>query len=460
MKAPCIAVAYSGGRDSTALLHATLSAVVNAAAPHSVRVLALHVHHGLSPQADDWVRHAQQQCERWAARGWPVELHVHRVSDSPAAGSSVEAWARERRYEALTRMATEHGAEVVFLAHHRRDQAETFLLQALRGGGPSGLAGMPRSVERHGVKWVRPWLGWSREAIESYVEAHGLSFVDDASNGDLRFARNRLRSGVWPALSAAFPHAEMTLARSAVWAHQAAVCLDELAGLDLAVVAGPTGLNIAAWQRLSAARRGNVLRAWLRANGQAVSASLVLRLSEELPAATLGQWEVPGGLLRRHRQKLCFVARGDAAKVKATSTETDRQTVVRITRAGRYLFRDWDGCLTVRRVERDGVPLAGLSDAVLRARSGGESFQAGPGRPSRSLKRQFQVAGVPSWQRDAPLLFSGGQLVFVPGLGIDARVIGLPGQALVTLAWERLSDLREPAGQALADGEPIDSKAQ
>ncbi|MDP9043736.1 MAG: tRNA lysidine(34) synthetase TilS, partial [Pseudomonadota bacterium] len=228
----CIAVAFSGGRDSTALLHATLAA----AAGQGVRVLALHVHHGLSPQADAWLAHARAQCRRWARQGRPVEFIAHRLSDRPAAGASVEAWARTQRYDALREMALAHGATLVLLAHHQRDQAETFVLQALRGAGVRGLAAMPRSIRRDGLWWVRPWLDTPRAAIDAYVRRHRLGHVEDESNTNPRYARNRLRLQVWPALTHAFPDADAALARAATWSQQACAILDEVATDDLARV--------------------------------------------------------------------------------------------------------------------------------------------------------------------------------------------------------------------------------
>jgi tRNA(Ile)-lysidine synthetase-like protein len=193
----CVAVACSGGRDSIALLHATASA---AQLVPGLVVAALHVHHGLSLQADAWAEHVAAQCGVWAEQGLPVRAVVQRVHCDLAAGRSVEAVAREARYAALAQMALEQGAAAVLLAHHRRDQAETFLLQALRGAGVAGLAAMPEEVERDGVRWLRPWLGVAREAIEAYVRDRQLPFVDDDSNDDTRFARNRLRHRVWPPL--------------------------------------------------------------------------------------------------------------------------------------------------------------------------------------------------------------------------------------------------------------------
>lgn len=424
-----IAVAYSGGRDSTALLHATLAA----AARQGVEVIALHVHHGLSPNADAWLASCAAQCARWRRAGEPIEFASHRVVEQPAPGESVEAWARQARYRALRTMALAHRAAVVLLAHHQRDQAETLLLQALRGAGVAGLSGMPRSVERDGIVWERPWLDRPRGEIDAYVRRHRLKHIDDDSNTDPRFARNRLRLQVWPALTGAFEHADASLAMSAGWAQEADAVLDEIASVDLAVVAIDGGLRVSAWLTLSPARRSNALRAWIRqSHGASAPASLIGRLLDELPVQRSARWPLGDAELRVYRG----VLRREATLV---SSANPRETGLSIRRAGSFALPGWAGALQVERVRENGVPLAWLARLELRPRAGGERFQAGLGRPPRSLKKQYQDAGVPMWERSGPLIYSGGQLVFVPGLGLDARVIGLPGQPLVTLCWVPLA---------------------
>jgi len=418
-------VAYSGGRDSTALLHAT----VLEAATHGVQVLALHVHHGLSPHADAWLAHCEAQCQRWARHGLPVAFIAHRLTGAPPAGDSVEAWARQARYAALRAMAMAHDAPIVLLAHHQRDQAETLLLQALRGAGTAGLSGMPRSVVRDGIEWARPWLDQPRAAIDAYVRKHRLKHIEDDSNGDPRFARNRLRLQVWPALSAAFPQAEATLATAAMWVQEAHAALDELAQSDLAHVADAKGLQIADWLVLSPARRSNALRAWLKQQGVDATASLVTRLLDELPQRRSARWPTASAELRVYRS----VLRCESRAVDAVAPAHEPTLSVRDT--GVYELPGWSGALHVDAVPEMGVPLAWLAHLELRERSGGEQFQAGIGRPPRSLKKQYQGAGVPMWARTGPLVYSGGQLVFVPGLGLDARVVGLPGQPMVALRW-------------------------
>lgn len=299
-----IAVAVSGGRDSTALLHATLCA----ARPLGIQVHALHVHHGLQPQADAWPSAVRAQCRRWGA-----QFHLTRLQGRPAPAESVEAWARRERYAALAAMAQAAGCDAVLLAQHRRDQAETVLLQLMRGAGARGLAAMPAAVQRAGITWLRPWRDHPRQAIEAYVQRHRLGYVDDASNHDPRFARNRLRQAVWPALDAAFPGAEAALASAAGRAADEASALRELAESDALAVC-PTGdLIVSAWLALSAARRVLQLRQAIeRWTGQGAPQTLVQRLSADLPRCPSGQWPAPGGWLRLRRGRLAWLPTDDA----------------------------------------------------------------------------------------------------------------------------------------------------
>lgn len=277
-----VAVATSGGRDSTALLHAT----VRQARALGIEVLALHVHHGLMPEADAWLTHVQRQARRFGAL-----FACERLQGSPARGDSVEAWARKARYAALARLARAEACDLVLLAQHRRDQAETFLIQALRGGGAAGLAAMPAAARREGITWARPWLGCPREAIDAYLRRHRLRFIDDPSNADARFARGRLRA-LWPALGEAFADAEATLARAAQRAAEDAALVAEVAAGDLAAIgAGGRPLPVPQWLRLSPARRVAVLRLWLgTVLPQAAPETLVRRLMGELPGRHLARW--------------------------------------------------------------------------------------------------------------------------------------------------------------------------
>lgn len=428
-----VAVAYSGGRDSTALLHATLAVADSLG---GIEVLALHVHHGLHPEADAWLAHARRRCARWAAQGRPVGFDSVRIDGAPSRGESVEAWARRERYRALRAMALAHGASLVLLAHHRRDQAETFVLQALRASGVAGLSAMPRAAEREGLTWARPWLECDPELVAAYVRRHRLRHVEDASNADPRYARNRLRRLLWPALAQAFPQAEAAFAAAAGRAQEAQRCAEALAAIDLRRVARHGALDLAAWAALESARCSNALRAWLRERtGRRPAAALTERLLRELaPAAAPAQWALGEHVLRRYRGRLT------CERAAPLTAEPARPELLAVSRAGTYAAPGWGGRLRLRRVASGGVALALPAQLRLAARSGGEDFQAAPGRPARSLKKQFQARGLAAWQRLAPLVYAGERLLFVPGLGIDARVLAGAGEPQFALEW--LSDAR------------------
>jgi len=424
-----IAVAVSGGPDSTALWHTTARL---AAATGGLDVIALHVHHGLQRQADAWVAHLQRQARRWATRGLPVSLQWRRLQGAPAAGESSEAWARRERYAALSDMAQRLGVGVVLLAHHRRDQAETFVLQALRGAGPAGLSAMPREALRNGITWARPWLDQPREAIEAYLRRHRLGFVEDLSNADTRLARNRLRHQVWPQLTAAFADAETSLCASAGRAQEAAACLAELAGLDMQHACTPEGrLKKSSWLALSAARRANLLRAWLAAaRPQGVPQTLVQRLMDELPGAVSARWPLGAGCLQLHAGHL------GVAQIDMTPRSPGQPGLrIDLSHAGWVAVPEWHGAFEVSAVDSAGLEPQRLRHCELRARRGGERFQRAPGSVPRSLKKQFQWAGVPAWARDGPLLHAMGELLYVPGLGIDARQQAAPGTPMLGLRW-------------------------
>lgn len=428
-----LAVAVSGGLDSTALLHA----LARQARDVGASVVALHVDHGLQAVSAEWGRRIRRQCQRWCAAGLPVSARVHRVQQTPPAGVSIEAWARKVRYAALAQMARELGATHVWLAHHRRDQAETFLLQALRGAGPAGLAAMPTVLWRDGLCWLRPWLQQPRAAIAAYARRWRLSWVEDATNTDTRFDRNRLRCDVWPALLVGFPQAETALGQSARQAARAAALMEEMGTHDLARLRTPEdGLSVTGWQALSPARRHAVLRAWCHAQALTVPDSLLERLLVELPTARSGQrWPCAVGVsLRLYRGHLRQVAEG------APPGLPDATAVLPYPGPGRHVLPAWGGVLTVRAVSQGGVAAHWLTHAVLRARQGGESFQFEPHSTARSLKKQYQARAVPAWQRHGPLLCAGpaqgGGVLFVPGLGVDARACAPDGEPQWLPEWQ------------------------
>lgn len=422
---PVVAVACSGGRDSLALLHAAR----RAAHALGTSVVALHVHHGLMADADHWARELAAVCERWS-----VGFACERLRQGPAAGDSVEAWARRERYRALARMARAAGADIVLLGHHRDDQAETVLLQALRGAGPAGLAAMPRVVERDGLTWARPWLARSGAEIDAYVAPLALAVAQDPSNADPRFARSRLRRDVMPALRAAFPEADAALAAAARRAAQARAVLDEVALEDLQRLGADAMLPLAPWRALSPARRANALRAWLaRALDAPVPQTLLDRLLAETPDDATRRWPVDGRVLRSWRGRLAVVA---PARPRVTPARERQREALSLLRCARHALVGWDGTLEVFATREQGVAPARLAQVEARVRVGGERFLLQPAGVARSLKKQYQALGVPAEGRDGPLLYDGaGALLFVPGLGVDARAWAPAGAPQWSMRW-------------------------
>ena len=269
-----LAVALSGGADSTALL-------IACAARWPGQVQAFHVHHGLQAAADGFEAHCRALCERLA-----VPLLVRHVDARNANGQSPEDAARQARYGALEDMLAEaNGIRSIALAQHADDQIETILLALSRGAGVAGIAAMPMQWQRAGVEWHRPLLKTGGAEIREWLKEQGARWVEDPTNADERYTRNRIRKNLLPALQSIFPQFRETFARSAEHAAQAAELLQELAEQDLQTVGNPP--SIKALQALSRARQANVLRHWLRlAHATTPSAAQLGALLDQIAACT------------------------------------------------------------------------------------------------------------------------------------------------------------------------------
>lgn len=272
-----LAVAYSGGADSTALLLAC-------AEKWPGQVAAIHVHHGLQAAADDFERHCQAFCAQLG-----VPLVIRRVDARHAPGESPEDAARRARYAAFEvaalAMPSQSAIKNIAIAQHADDQVETLLLALSRGAGLPGLSAMPARWERHGLSYHRPLLGVSAADIRAWLAGRGISFISDPTNADEQFTRNRIRARLLPALEATFPQFRDTFARSAAHAAQAQEVLDDVARQDLALIAAPP--VIARLQSLSRPRQANVLRHWLRSiHGAVPSAAQLAELLDQIAACT------------------------------------------------------------------------------------------------------------------------------------------------------------------------------
>lgn len=274
-----LAIALSGGADSTALLLAC-------ARRWPGQVVAVHVHHGLQSAADDFEQHCV-----WLCHDISVPLIVRRVDARHAVGDSPEDAARIARYRAIDDAVHGDSGVILFpsvaLAQHADDQVETMLLALSRGAGLPGLAAMPQRRVRQGVVFHRPLLDVSAASIRAWLKAQGVAHVDDPTNADEGLTRNRIRARLLPALELAFPQFRETFARSARHAAQAQQLLDAVAAEDLVRVAVDAGVSIAALQAMDGARQANVLRHWLRqAHGVAASAAQLRELQEQIGACT------------------------------------------------------------------------------------------------------------------------------------------------------------------------------
>lgn len=400
-----VAVAFSGGLDSTALLHSAV------AAHGAENVVALHVNHGLQKDADKWLLH----CARVAkAMGVEFDFRLLELGENSNISRNIEAQAREKRYEALYEMCDAHGIANLLIGHHQDDQAETILMQLMRGSGVAGLSGMPH-VRKGGstnIRIWRPFLDLTRADIESYGQEHHLEWVEDPSNRDERFTRNAVRRKVVPLLEKIQPEIRANLARSASHVSEAQYLIEKLADMDLVGLEQSEGLTISALMNLrndDPIRAKNVLRRWLQIN------DLVMPSEERLEA----WWR----------------------DLESASTNPDAQLM--------WLHDDvqlrlWRGVLTIVQESKPGswrfieLPLdsheLGLSATLYesakeaelieeRLRQGGEKIKVHPNRPRKTLKNLYQEMDVPPWQRDLPLLYLGGALLAVAGIGMDVEVL-------------------------------------
>lgn len=467
------AVAFSGGVDSSALLHRAVAYFGQA------RCVALHIHHGLSAQADNWQYAAQAVAERLGVR-----FVAHRVAVDAASGKGIEAEARKVRYSALSALCQREDASVLLLGHHADDQAETVWLQLLRGGGLPGIAAMPAMpVERlwpqdaltegstaqkssvlcrvkekvpSKIILLRPLLSVPRSVIQDYAQEHHLTWIEDDSNSDVRYARNALRHDVLPQVAKHFPAYRDASVRLARYAAQAQSLLNDLAEIDLlalrsqpeeGVEAEPIAhaLSHGAFQALlhrSFARAVNVLRYWMRIE-QVPSASCAwldetckqLDSSRTVPLAASGgvlakrkgaAWQIPhaGWYLSIYRDGM----RWEQPQVMAL--HSPESLTFKWQGETHWMLAPWRGSIRFVRTlknEVQSVPAAWLRATTLTAqtRRGGERVRLCSGAPSRTLKKCFQQASVPAWQRTLPLIYMDDMLLFVPYVGMNLGNIAL-----------------------------------
>jgi len=412
-----LCVGLSGGRDSVVLLHLLSRLGL------PVELSALHVHHGLSAHADAWATFCTEFCR---ARGVP--LHVVRVDVPRASGAGLEAAARQVRHAAFA----ECGAHWLALGHHRDDQAETVLLNLLRGAGVAGAAGMlPERPQPRGPNLIRPLLDVPRAAIEAYAAQHALAWIEDESNDDLHYRRNYLRREMMPRLADKFPGAQQALARAAGHFAEAASLLEELAALDRAAVAAQCGrIALAGFNALSLPRARNLLRcelvgAGFRAPEMRWIDEALRQLASTSPTAETCV-STPDGELHAYRGELHLVRHRPPVPAAPLLWSGEAELA---WAGGRVLFLPSRGAGLSRR-------LLSAGEVQLQARCGGERLQPDARRPRRTLRNLLQESAVPPWERQRlPFLWCAGRLAWVGGLGVDADFACRPDEDGLQLVW-------------------------
>ena len=388
-----LAVAFSGGLDSSVLLDVLCRYHADA-----YRVSAIHIHHGLNADADEWATHCARECHK---RG--ISLIIKRVSVNKASGQGLEASARLARYRVLASA----DADRVLLAHHQDDQAETVLHNLLRGAGILGAAAMP--VVRG--RYLRPLLGIARSEIREYAEQHDLAWIEDSSNADDHFTRNFLRNQIFSQLTERFPAAHANLARAAQGFIEANTLLEQLARVDQGA---PGPLKVERLRQLNRLRALNLLAFHLRRHEVQISGrdqlqELLRQLSEAASDRQLC-FQVGGMEVRRYRGEVCFVPA--LANIPGT-LEWSGESIV--SWGAETITIKAGASMGVRDESLKGKPVRFLS------RRGGEKIRLRPDGPCRPLKDLLREAGIAPWQRDRiPLMYCGSDLVWVPGIGIAA----------------------------------------
>jgi tRNA(Ile)-lysidine synthase len=406
--APAWHIGFSGGLDSTVLVHLLADLATREALPP---LSAVHIHHGLQAAADAWPEHCAELC-----RALSVPLQVIRVQVDPAS-ASLERAARDARYAAFSQLLAP--GEVLLTAQHRDDQAETLLFRLLRGAGVRGLAAMPEQRSLGAGHLLRPLLDVPRAALEVYAQAHDLRWVEDPSNADPQFSRNFLRREILPVLSARWPQASASMARTASHLAEAQELLGELAVRDLAQVSsagsfewlGLPSLALPPLKALSPARQRNALRHWLAPLTRLPDTEHWAGWDSLRDAGDETQpiWRLADGELQRAQGRLWWLS-GAWLQTPTGS--------IRWPDPGQPLNLPGNGQLAL-------IGDAPEGELQVRYRQGGEVMSL-PGRGHRDLKRLFNEQGVPVFVRARwPLLYHEEQLLAVANLpGLDATAHG------------------------------------
>ncbi|MFZ6747601.1 tRNA lysidine(34) synthetase TilS [Undibacterium sp. Ren11W] len=428
-----IAIAYSGGLDSAVLL----SLAADFCREKNIPIFAFHVHHGLSENADEWLAHCENACEKIDVGFSFAKVHINLNSKD-----GIEATARAERYRALGALCKQFNTAMLLTAHHQDDQAETLLLQLLRGSGVSGLSGMdlfnfaPALLSNKELLIARPLLGSSKEMLLDFANLNSINYVVDESNFDCRYARNALRQQVMPVLSKISQGYTTRLARSARHVQTAGRLLIELAQIDMAACLIDDALQIEKMRMLSIDRIENLLRYWFSTLG--VRMPSTARLTEmrhqlfdaRYDAKITIQHDKLG--VHRYNDKIyaCTLPIIDDELLAAKEFVWNGEAAI--------YFSDFSGSLHFESasygVDKDWLMRQKLT---LRAREGGERLRLAANRPTRDIKSHFQTLKIPFWQRQRlPFLYVNDKLLHAASVGTHSELCQIDSANLINFRWQ------------------------
>jgi tRNA(Ile)-lysidine synthase len=434
---PCFCIALSGGLDSSVLLHAL--AALRPQVP-GMKLRAVHVDHGLQAASADWARHCQTAC-----KNLNVELTVLPVEVTGTKLFGPEAAARNARYAALARVLLPE--ETLLLAQHQDDQAETYLLQLMRGGGVHGLSGMPATAAFAAGKVLRPLLGSRRVDLQAYAEAACIEWVEDPTNADSAFDRNFVRHQLLPVVKQRWSEAAPAIARSARYAAEAAELTEALAAIDATGVWDGCSAGIPELLRLPELRQRNLLRYLIRSAGLAVPSEVRLQeiwnslLFAAADAQPRVRWR--GGFAARYRDRLFVLPAAADSNPDPATFVLERNAAVN----GKLLeLGEAIGLIGFRETVGQGLDPRLLQWPLqLRFREGGERLRPQGAAHSRSLKNLLQERGVLPWRRNTlPLFYSGDALVAIGDMWLANEYCVAVGEPGLVPVWESTFQLCHP----------------